>query len=112
MPVRVLMTPGTTADWMPACRVSEGLTAAHVRAARGYDSEAIVAQAKKHGRQPVMPPRKNRKAPREDDTERDRLRHLVENAFLPMKHWRGMATRYAKTTASFLAAIQIRCLAL
>jgi len=37
---------------------------------------------------------------------------LVENAFLMLKRWRGIATRYAKTTASFLAAVQIRCLAI
>ncbi|MBQ3171297.1 MAG: IS5/IS1182 family transposase, partial [Mailhella sp.] len=36
----------------------------------------------------------------------------VENAFLKMKHWRGIATRYAKRTDSFLAAVQIRCIAL
>ncbi|MCL2504381.1 MAG: IS5/IS1182 family transposase, partial [Coriobacteriia bacterium] len=29
-----------------------------------------------------------------------------------MKEWRGIATRYAKRSASFLAAIQIRCIAL
>ncbi|MCE0483288.1 MAG: IS5/IS1182 family transposase, partial [Methylacidiphilales bacterium] len=36
----------------------------------------------------------------------------VENAFLHLKRWRGIATRYAKRTASFLAAVQIRCIAL
>ncbi len=33
------------------------------------------------------------------------MRHLVENAFLHLKRWRGIATRYAKNTASFLAAV-------
>nr|MBE8586244.1 IS5/IS1182 family transposase [Xenorhabdus griffiniae] len=36
----------------------------------------------------------------------------VENAFLHLKRWRGIATRYAKNRASFLAAVQIRCLVL
>ena len=31
------------------------------------------------------------------------LQHLVENAFLELKRWRGIATRYAKNTASFLS---------
>ncbi|MFR6147898.1 MAG: IS5/IS1182 family transposase, partial [Neglectibacter timonensis] len=26
--------------------------------------------------------------------------------------WRGVATRYAKTTTSFLAAVQIHCIAI
>ena len=34
------------------------------------------------------------------------------NAFLHLKRWRGIATRYAKNTASFLAAVQIRCIAI
>jgi transposase len=35
-----------------------------------------------------------------------------ENAFLHLKGWRGIATRYAKNTASFLATVCIRCIAL
>lgn len=60
----------------------------------------------------VIPPKRNRKVMREYDAELDKLRHLVENAFLHLKRWRGIATRYAKNTASFLAAVQIRCIAL
>lgn len=42
-----------------------------------------------------------------------RHRHLVENAFLPLKRWRGIARRYATNLSSFLAAAaQIRCLVL
>ena len=37
---------------------------------------------------------------------------LVENAFLHLKRWRGIATRYAKSTASFLPEVQIRCVAI
>ena len=39
-----------------------------------------------------------------------KMRHLVENAFLRIKEWKGIATRYAKNTASYLAAVKIRCL--
>jgi len=62
--------------------------------------------------QAVIPPRKNRKEQREYDKHLYRQRHLVENAFLALKQWRGIATRYAKNLSSFLAAVQIRCLAL
>ena len=78
----------------------------------GYDSDAIIEQAMKQGMEPVIPPRKNRTRQRPYDEYLYKLRHLVENAFLHLKHWRGIATRYAKNTASFLAAIQIRCIAL
>jgi transposase len=60
----------------------------------------------------VIPPKKNRKVTREYDKYLYKLRHLVENAFLHLKRWRGIATRYAKNTASFQAALQIRCLAI
>ena len=36
----------------------------------------------------------------------------MENTFLHLKRWRGIATRYAKRASSFLAVIQIRCIAL
>jgi transposase len=35
---------------------------------------------------------------------------VMRFAFLPIKPWRGIATRYAKNLSSFLAAAQIRCL--
>jgi len=90
----------------------EGIAAEHLLADRGYDTNAILEQAAKQGMKPVIPPRKHRKVQREYDQYLYQLRHLVENAFLHLKRWRGIATRYAKNTASFLAAVQIRCIAL
>ena len=55
----------------------------------------------------VVPPCKNRKIQREYDKGLYKLQHGVENAFLTLKRWCGIATRYAKNTASFLAAVQI-----
>ena len=116
MPVRVVVTQGTTADCTQAGRLIEGISAEHLLADRGYDSNAIaiIAQwlAQRQGMQVVIPPKRNRIEPRIYDKELYKLRHLVENAFLHLKRWRGIATRYAKNTASFLAAVQIRCIAL
>ena len=78
----------------------------------GYDSDAIVVQAETSGMKVVIPPRRNRKQPRDYGRDLYRVRHLVENAFLHLKRWRGIATRYAKNTASLLAAVQIRCIAI
>ena len=88
------------------------MTAEHLLADKGYDSDAIIDQARSQGMKPVIPPKKNRTVPRPYDEHLYKLRHLVENAFLHLKRWRGIATRYAKNSASFLAAVQIRCLAL
>ena len=37
---------------------------------------------------------------------------LVENGFLEFKQWRGVATRYAKNSLSYLAICQIRAMAI
>ena len=89
-----------------------GMKADYLLADNGYDSDAIVEQARKQGMTAVIPPRKNRALQRPYDEDLYKLRHLVENAFLHLKRWRGIATRYAKNTASFLAAVHIRCLVL
>jgi len=79
---------------------------------RGYDTNEIIAVARDSGIETVIPSKKNRKVQRDYDRHLYKLRHLVENAFLHLKRWRGIATRYAKNTASFVAAIQIRCIAI
>ena len=90
----------------------EGFDAGALLADRGYDTDSIIAQATATGIEVVIPPKKNRKEQRIYDKDLYKLRHLVENAFLHLKRWRGIATRYAKNAASFLAAVHIRCLAI
>lgn len=90
----------------------EGFQAEYLLADRGYDTDAILLKAADEGMTPVIPPKKNRKELREFDKYLYKLRHLVENAFLLLKRWRGIATRYAKNVASFVAAVQIRCIAI
>jgi transposase len=112
MPVRFFVTSGTTADCTIAARLIEGFQAEYLLADRGYDTDAIILKAVDEGMIPVIPPRKSRKHPRKYDKYFYKLRHLVENAFLLLKRWRGIATRYAKNAASFAAAVQIRCIAI
>uniref|UniRef100_S0DF81 Putative transposase n=1 Tax=termite gut metagenome TaxID=433724 RepID=S0DF81_9ZZZZ len=112
MPLRVFITKGTAADCRYASQLIAGIHADALLADRGYDTDAIIAQASAVGMAVVIPPKKNRKELREYDKDLYKLRHLVENAFLHLKRWRGIATRYAKNTASFLAAVHIRCLAI
>ena len=88
------------------------MTTDHLLADRGYDTNAILEQAAQQGMNPVIPPKRNRIIQRNYDKDLYKLRHLVENAVLHLKRWRGIATRYAKRASSFLAAVQIRCLAL
>ena len=111
VPVRIFITKGTTADCKQAEELIDGIAAGVLLADRGYDSDKIVEKAEKAGMKTVIPTRKNRKVQREYDKELYKLRHWIENTFLILKRWRGIATRYAKNTASFLAAVQVRCIA-
>ena len=112
MPVGVLVTAGTTADCKEALELIAGYAERFLLADRGYDTNDIVDFAIANGIEPVIPPKRNPIEQRDYDHYPYKLRHLVENAFLHLKRLRGIATRYAKTTSSFVAAIQIRCIAL
>ena len=107
-----VITAGPTADCTQAQELIDGFKAEHLLADRGYDTDKIVDQVQAQGMSAVIPPKKNRKFQRPYDKALYKHRHLVENAFLHLKRWRGIATRYAKNTKSFLAAVHIRCLAL
>jgi transposase len=108
MPVRVLVTPATTADGTQAGRLLAGLSAVSLWADRRYDRDALLAQTSNQGRRPVMPPKKKGKGLREYDKQRCQLRQRIENAFLPRKRGHGIAPRYAPNSASFLAAAHLR----
>jgi transposase len=112
MPVRAIITAGTTSDSTQAIPLISGIIAECLLADRAYDSNEIIEHSTGAGMQVVIPPKKNRKEQREYDKYLYKLRHLVENAFMHLKRWRGIATRYAKLSSSFVAAVQIRCIAL
>ena len=112
MPVRILVTEGTRADCKEAVHLIEGISTQALLADRGYDTNDILAYAVSAGMEPVIPPKKNRKEHRDYDKYLYKLRHLVENCFLALKRWRGIATRYAKTSDAFIAAVHIRCIAI
>jgi transposase len=109
-PVRVLVTAGPVADCTQANALIDGIPAEWLLADRGYDTNDVVNKAIAQNMKIVIPPKKNRIEQREYDRYLYQLRHLVENAFLHLKQWRGVATRYAKNTSSFIAAVRIKCI--
>jgi len=86
------------------------MTVEMLLADRGYDTDEIISYCKEQGIEAVIPPKRNRIVQREYDEYIYKIRHLVENAFLKLKRWRGVATRYAKTTSAFVGAVTVRCL--
>jgi transposase len=110
MPVRVFVTDGTTADCTKAGELIKDIKARYLIADKGYDSDEVIRLARKKRMVVVIPPKRNRNVMRYHYKGIYKHRHKVENAFLKMKQWRGIATRYCKNVASFIAGVQICCL--
>ena len=112
MPIRIVVTEGTRADCRLALALIKGAPAEFLFADRGYDTNEILEYASSIGAQIVIPPKKNRLEQREYDAFLYKYRHLVVNAFLKMKRWRGVATRYAKTLSAFIGAVHLAAIVL
>jgi transposase len=102
MPVRAVVTEGTRADCTVAETRIDGVDVDYILADRGDDSDAIRSKIYSLGAEAVIPSKRNRKVQLPCDFEIYKLRHLVENAFLKLKKWRRIATRYAKNRAHSL----------
>ncbi len=109
VPLQCIVTDGITADCSKAEELIGNTRARELIADRGYNSNKIVQNAENLGMKVVISPRKNRKIQRKYDKNAYKIRRLVENAFLHLKRWRGIATKYCKNLSSFLAAVHIRC---
>jgi len=89
----------------------DGIAAGGLIADNAYDTESVAQLAQEANMQRVIPSRIHRKKQRILDKFRFRLRHKIENTFQKLKEWQGIATRYAKNSASFLAAVYVKLIA-
>ncbi len=80
-----------------------GLDAEHVIADKGYDSDELVGVIEAGGAKAVIPPRSNRKKPRDYDKHLYKERNLVERFLNKVKNCRRVATRYEKTARNYMA---------
>ena len=92
LPIRAIITAGTTADCSQVEELIEGIQAQYLLADRGCDSQAILHTANQADMRPVIPPKKNRKYQRDYNRDLYKMRPRVENAFWHLKRWGGMAT--------------------
>jgi transposase len=77
---------------------------------KGYDSEALRDQIRARGSIPVIP-RKNNSTIGNDDMDWGlyKYRHLVENCFARIKHFRAIATRYDKLKRNYASMVAVAC---
>jgi len=101
-PLRFILTGGQVNDITQAQALTEGFSFEHALADKGYDSNAFVESVTNSGATAVIPPRSNRKDPREYDRYRYRERHLVECFMNKIKHFRRVFSRFDKLDRSYL----------
>ena len=78
---------------------------------RGYDSEALRVQMKQLDTNPLIPRKKNSKTGNEDiDWCLYKYRHLVENAFARLKHFRSIATKFEKLKVNYTGMLSLGCM--
>ncbi len=111
-PIDFEITGGEVHDSQAASKVIDkvGFEAKNIVADKGYDSDEIRAYIWSRGGRAIIPRRSNSK--RENlgfDSHIYKRRHLVENLFARLKHYRGIATRFDKLARNFRAMVFIAC---
>ena len=110
-PIDFEVTGGEVHDAKAAPQVISKIeNATNFIADKGYDSEEIRTQAREAGMNPIIPRKSNSKKQNpEFDSHLYKMRHLVENLFARLKHFRGIATRFEKTARNFKAMVYLAC---
>jgi transposase len=112
-PTAFHLTGGQASELAGADALLAAIAAPVVIADKGYDAEArVLAPLRAAGKTAVIPPKRNRQAPRDDDRDLYAARHLIENFFCKLKQCRGIATRDDKTRRNFLAGIHLAATAI
>lgn len=111
LPVAFDITGGEINDCTAAPELIAQLPSAEVIVAdKGYDSERLRQQIEVQGARPVIPRKRNSiKGNADLDRELYRYRHLVENAFARLKHYRAVAFRFDKLKRNYESVIAMAC---
>ncbi|MQY39820.1 IS5 family transposase IS1650 [Streptomyces sp. RB17] len=132
-PLAFTVTGGNTKDCTQFIAVMEAIRVprmgpgrprvrpSHVLGDKGYSSRAIRSRLRRRGISHTIPERadqgRNRlnrgsRGGRPPAFDRDayKRRNVVERCFNKLKQWRGIATRYDKTTESYQAAVTLAAL--
>jgi len=111
LPVAFDITGGQVHDCKAAPQLIEQLAQAEVIVAdKGYDSTKIREQITDKGSKSVIPRKDNSLIGNHDtDWGLYKYRHLVENVFARLKHFRAIATRYDKLKRNYQSMIAMAC---
>lgn len=108
LPIKLCLTPGQAHDGHSAEGLLSELREGSIFLAdRAYDSNALRDFVRNRKAWANIPPKRNRKGSFAFSSWLYRQRNLVERFFNKLKQFRGIATRYDKDPANFLAAIKL-----
>lgn len=111
LPIDFEITGGEVNDCVVAPELIARIPASTaVVADKGYDSETLREQITTKGSTAVIPRRRNSTKGNEGmDWCLYKYRHLVENAFARLKHFRAVATRYDKLKRNYQGMVALAC---
>ena len=114
LPVEFAITGGEINDCTAAPALIAKLPGAGaIIADKGYDSERLREQIESQGSQVVIPGKRNSiKGNADLDRGLYRYRHLVENAFARLKHYRGIASRFDTLKRNYESVVAMACVLL
>ncbi len=111
LPIKFEITGGQIHDSTAADSIIKEMPAADfIIADKGYDKEALREIIREKGSVPIIPRKSNSKTGNDDiDWNLYGNRHLVENIFARLKHYRALATRYDKLKRNFESMVAMAC---
>ncbi len=111
-PLHITLTPGERHEMVAARELIDFARGNALIGDTGYDSNEFRAELKARGIKPVISSKPERKRKIPKNRALYRMRYLVEVFFHNLKRFRGIATRFEKTRASYLAMVHIGCICL
>ena len=111
LPIEFELTGGEVHDCKVAPEFIEKLPISeYIIADKGYDSEELRQLIRDRLSIPVIPRKSNSTTGNNDiDWTLYKYRHLVENVFARLKHFRSIATRYDKLKRNYASMLALAC---
>jgi len=111
LPIDFEITGGEVHECKIACDFVEQLPIAdYTIADKGYDKEELREMIRQRSSIPVIPRKSNSKQGNADmDWGLNHYRHLIENLFARLKHFRSIATRYDKLKRNYKSMLALAC---
>ena len=102
LPVKFILTPEQCSKIKQAPELIKDIRDANILRDKAFDCDDFINQIISQNCNPVIPPRSNRKVPREVDYYLYKERHLVECFFSKVKHFRRIFSRFDKMAAAYM----------